>query len=115
MVIPGPPMGPPGATMSQLRGGAPAPRSPFPLLPLRTGVLFPGTVITLPVGRERSLALLQSLRVGDVLAVVAQREPKQDDPDLADLHPIGTYARVSNLGRAPSGEVRLALGRLDRV
>jgi len=53
--------------MSQLRGGASTPRSPFALLPLRTGVLFPGTVITLPVGRKRSVALVESLQAGAIM------------------------------------------------
>jgi ATP-dependent Lon protease len=66
--------------MNQLRGGASAPTSSFPLLPLRTGVLFPGTVITLPVGRKRSVALVESLHAGDVIGTVTQRDPKVSDP-----------------------------------
>src|SRR5262245_30900338 len=89
--------------MSQLRGGATAPLSPFPLLPLRTGVLFPGTIITLPVGRERSLALLGTLRPGDIFGVATQKSSKVDDPTGADLHPIGTFARVVNITRLPGG------------
>src|SRR5258708_7025866 len=114
MVIPGPPMGPPGATMSQLRGGAPAPRSPFPLLPLRTGVLFPGTVITLPVGRKRSLALIESLHTGDVIGVASQRDPKVVDPGRSDLSDMGTFVRVVDIARTTTGEYRLSLEGLGR-
>ena len=99
---------------SALIGGAPAPQSPFPLLPLRTGVLFPGTVLTLPVGRERSIALLRTVFVGDVIGVVAQREPKDDSPTSAGLHPVGTFARIVRLDRGGAGELQLALEGLGR-
>jgi len=100
--------------MSQLRGGGVAPRSPFPLLPLRTGVLFPGTSITLPVGRSRSVTLLATMRAGDILGVVAQRDPKLEDPGRADLHDIGTFARVVDVTRVSNGGYRLTLEGLDR-
>src|SRR5689334_7419828 len=95
--------------MSQLRGGASAPRSPFPLLPLRTGVLFPGTSITLPVGRSRSVALLGAVRAGDIVGVVAQRDSKLEDPRRPDLHDIGTFARVLDVTRVSGGGYRLTL------
>ncbi len=101
--------------MNQLRGGASLPQSPFPLLPLRTGVLFPGTVITLPVGRKRSVALIESLRAGDVIGVVSQREPKTVDPTRADLHDIGTFVRIVDIARTGSGEYRLSLEGLNRM
>src|SRR5262249_32595315 len=100
--------------MSQLRGGASAPRSPFPVLPLRTGVLFPGTLITLPVGRKRSVALVGSLKTGDVLGVVTQRDPKLVDPGRSDLHDIGTFVRVGEVIELPGGEFRLSLEGLQR-
>ena len=83
--------------------------TPFPLLALRTGVLFPGTVITLPIGRERSIALVRALQKGDVIGVATQRDPDATDPDLHDLHPVGTFARVVDLARLPSGDYRVAL------
>lgn len=100
--------------MSTLRGGASVPANPFPVLPLRNGVLFPGTVLTLPVGRERSVALLRTLHVGDIVGIVAQRSAKHDDPSRADLHDIGTYARVAELNRVGPGEYRLTIEGLDR-
>ena len=101
--------------MVQLRGGATPPRSPFPLLPLRTGVLFPGTVITLPVGRKRSLALVETLHPGDVIAAVTQRDPKVIDPGRSELYDIGTFVRVVEVSRTGSGEYRLALEGLNRL
>src|SRR4051812_9862388 len=100
--------------MNQLRGGAAAPTSPFPLLPLRTGVLFPGTVITLPVGRKRSVALVESVRPGDVIGTVTQRDPKVGDPGRSDLYDIGTLVRVADVARLPGGEYRLSLEALNR-
>ena len=100
--------------MNQLRGGASAPPPPFPLLPLRTGVLFPGTVITLPVGRKRSVALVESLHAGDVIGTVTQRDPKVSDPQRADLYDVGTFVRVVDIARMPGGEYRISLEGLDR-
>ena len=101
--------------MSQLRGGAPVPQSPFPLLPLRTGVLFPGTIITLPVGRKRSVALVESLHPGDVVGVVTQKDPKVADPVASDLHTTGTFVRVLETVRLPNGEYRLSLEGIGRM
>ncbi len=89
--------------------------SSFPLLPLRNGVLFPGTVITLPIGRERSVALVKTLRKGDVIGVVTQKDPKVAEPGEADLHDIGTFARVSDIARVSGGEYRLVLEGLGRM
>lgn len=100
--------------MKKLLGGVDAPSSPFPLLPLRTGVLFPGTVVTLPVGRERSVSLLNAVNIGDILGVATQRHAKTDDPSGADLHGIGTYVRLTNLVKLPNGEYRASLQGLDR-
>jgi ATP-dependent Lon protease len=100
--------------MTQLRGGASAPTSAFPLLPLRTGVLFPGTVITLPVGRKRSVALVESLHRGDVIGTVTQRDPKVADPGRDDLYDVGTFVRVAEIARLPGGEYRVSLEALNR-
>src|SRR4051794_19817649 len=88
--------------------------SPFPLLPLRNGVLLPGTVITLPVGRERSVALVRGLSRGDVLGVASQKDASVEVPGAADLHPVGTIARVADLARLPSGDYRVALEAVGR-
>ena len=66
------------------------PAQPFPLLPLRSGALLPEGSLSLSVGRDRSVALVRSLEPGELFGVVSQRDPKVDDPSLADLHPVGT-------------------------
>ncbi len=88
--------------------------SPFPLLPLRNGVLFPGTVITLPVGRERSVALVRALSKGDVLGVATQKDSTVEVPGAADLVPVGTVARVVDIARLPNGDFRVALEATGR-
>jgi ATP-dependent Lon protease len=92
----------------------------LPLLPLRQGVLFPGTVITLPVGRAQSLALLDSVAEGDRIAVGAQRDPRVEDPSQADLFDLGTIARIRQMVRPRTGFVQLVLEgerriRIDRL
>jgi ATP-dependent Lon protease len=101
--------------MTTLRDGATAPASPFPLLPLRTGVLFPGTILTLPIGRERSVALVQSLRRGDIIGAATQKDPSVTDPRGEDLHPIGTFVRVVEIARLPSGDYRVSLEGVGRM
>jgi ATP-dependent Lon protease len=100
--------------MSTLRGGVAAPSSPFPLLPLRTGVLFPGTVMPLAVGRDRSVALLRTLSPGDVIGVAVQRDAKTVDPGLGDLYPVGTFARLQQIKKVNDGEFRVVLEGLGR-
>lgn len=76
----------------------------FALLPLRSGVLFPGTTMTLPVGRPRSVKLIEGVSVGDIIGVAIQRDPKTDEPVLSDLHPVGTFARVRKIHQARDGQ-----------
>src|SRR6185437_2224756 len=106
--------GSPGRESSMTTSRPTPPTSPFPLLPLRNGVLFPGTVLTLPVGRERSVALVRGLSKGDVIGVATQVDPAVEVPALRDLRPIGTLTRVVDLARTPSGDYRIALEALGR-
>ena len=87
----------------------------FALLPLRSGVLYPGTTMSLPVGRHRSVKLIESISVGDIIGVAIQRDPKTDVPVLADLHPIGTLARVRKIHQARDGQTyRVTLEGVSR-
>jgi ATP-dependent Lon protease len=89
--------------------------NPVPVLPLRNGVLLPGTTITLPMGRPQSVALVQTVRPNDLVAVAVQRDPKVLDPVEADLLPVGVMARVVEAFVTPQGH-RLTLegvGRFD--
>jgi ATP-dependent Lon protease len=86
------------------------------ILPVRDTVLFPGAVMPLTVGRESSLALLESLGSGEkLLGVVAQLDPRVEDPSGTDLHSVGTVAKVHKQVRMPNGNVVVFLEGLDRL
>jgi ATP-dependent Lon protease len=86
------------------------------VLPVRDTVLFPGAVMPLPVGRESSLALLESLEGPEkLLGVVAQLDPRVETPTGADLHTVGTLAKVHKMVRMPNGNVVAFLEGLDRI
>jgi ATP-dependent Lon protease len=87
----------------------------FALLPLRRGVLLPGTTLSVPIGRKRSVSLVESLQTGDVIGVVVQRDPNVEEPVLADVHTVGTYARVEKIARARDGRsFRIVLEGIER-
>jgi ATP-dependent Lon protease len=79
-------------------------------------VLFPAAVLPLTVGRESSLALLDSLS-GDekLLGVVAQLDPRVEEPIGSDLHGVGTIAKVHKMVRMPNGNVVAFLEGLGRM
>ena len=88
----------------------------LPILPVRDTVLFPGAVMPLTVGRESSLALLDSLEGNDkILGVVAQLDPRTEDPSGTDLHMVGTAAKVHKMVRMPNGNVVAFLEGLNRI
>ncbi|MBI2378964.1 MAG: endopeptidase La [Deltaproteobacteria bacterium] len=79
--------------MQGIRFEVPAdPPKTLPVLPLRQGILFPGTASPFSVGRSRSLAALGGAKEG--LLIVATQREVVDDPLPADLLPIGVLARV---------------------
>src|SRR5215475_14475191 len=86
------------------------------ILPVRDTVLFPGAVLPLTVGRESSLALVNTLQGDDkLLGVVAQLDPRIEDPAAADLHKVGTLARVHKTVKMPNGNVVVFLEGLQRI
>jgi len=88
----------------------------LPILPVRDTVLFPGAVLPLTVGRESSLALVNSLEGEEkLLGVVAQLDPRVEDPAAADLHKVGTLAKVHKTVKMPNGNVVVFLEGLQRV
>src|SRR6266849_3884500 len=88
----------------------------LPILPVRETVLFPGGVMPLTVGRESSLALLNSLQAEEkLLAVVAQHDPRVEEPAASDLHTVGTAAKLHKTVKMPNGNVVIFLEGLQRV
>src|SRR3974390_2241597 len=88
----------------------------LPILPVRDTVLFPGAVLPLTVGRESSLALVNSLTGEEkLLGVAAQLDPRVEDPAAADLHKVGTLAKVHKTVKMPNGNVVVFLEGLQRI
>lgn len=80
----------------------------YPLLPLRDIVVFPGMVVPLFVGREKSVAALETAMAGSKeIFLLAQLDPGCDDPDRDDLYETGVIASVLQLLKLPDGTVRV--------
>ncbi|MGX7926501.1 endopeptidase La [Tsuneonella sp. HG094] len=80
----------------------------FPLLPLRDIVVFPGQVVSLFVGRQKSVAALEAAMEGDKdIFLLAQLDPGTDDPSDDDLYDVGVVAQVLQLLKMPDGTVRV--------
>src|SRR5271170_6953921 len=98
-------------------------RRPVPVLPVRDTVLFPHAVLPLTVGRDSSIQLIQSLGEEKTILVVAQRDARQDSPQAADLHHIGTRATVHKVVKMPNqslfvfteGNERVRLGEFAQM
>src|SRR5258706_10654301 len=74
------------------------------LLPLRNTVLFPGVVIPITVGRDKSIKAVNDAYKGDKLVgVVAQNDSNIEDPELKDLCTTGTVAKIVKLIKMPDG------------
>lgn len=82
----------------------------LPILPLRNTVLFPGVVIPITVGRDKSIRLIQDANKGNkVVGVVAQKNPDIDEPSLNDFYSIGTQATIMRMLRMPDGSTTVIL------
>ena len=80
----------------------------LPLLPLRGLVIFPGSVITIDAGRDRSIAAVESAdSLDNRLFLVAQRDAKVERPYLEDLYSVGTVCTIKQVLRLPDGALRL--------
>ncbi len=78
--------------------------SELPLLPLRNTVLFPGVVIPITVGRDKSIkAVSDAYKADKLVGVVAQKDSNVEEPEVADLENIGTVAKIIKLIKMPDG------------
>jgi len=93
----------------------------YPVLPLRDIVVFPQMIVPLFVGRDKSVAALESAMAGDkTIFLVAQLDPGEDDPDADALYDLGVIATVVQLLKLPDGTVRVLVegrqrARLERL
>src|SRR5499427_11077455 len=96
----------PAASTSQAKEGTmrPLPEGAIAIVPVRNVVLFPGLVVPLAVGRERSRAAAQhAARLQSPLGILLQSKPDAEEPGPDDLHWVGTTATVLRYITAPDG------------
>jgi ATP-dependent Lon protease len=87
----------------------------LPILPLRNSVFFPGGVLPLAVGRQKTIALIKdAVRDEQVIGVVTQRRAEEEDPGAADLYTVGTVARVVKLLKMGEDNYSLVVQGLAR-
>jgi len=76
----------------------------LPILPLRNTVLFPGVVIPITVGRDKSIRLIrESYQGSKIIGVVSQKDGNIEDPSYEDLNTVGTVAYIIKMLRMPDG------------
>ena len=74
------------------------------ILPLRNNVLFPGVVIPITVGRDKSIKLIQEAnKVSKIIGVVSQKNQEEESPGFDDLYKVGTVAQIIKLLKMPDG------------
>ncbi len=82
----------------------------LPILPLRNMVLFPGVVIPITAGRDKSIKLIEAAnKKGKSIGVVAQVNEDIEDPGIHDIHHQGTVARIIKVLKLPDGNVTVIL------
>ncbi|PQJ78035.1 endopeptidase La [Polaribacter porphyrae] len=82
----------------------------LPILPLRNTVLFPGVVIPITAGRDKSIQLIKDANKGDkIIGVVAQRNEEVEEPNLKDIHTTGVVAQILRVLKMPDGNTTVII------
>ena len=82
----------------------------LPILPLRNTVLFPGVVIPITAGRDKSIQLIKDANKGDkVIGVVAQKNEDVEEPTLKDIHQKGVVAQILRVLKMPDGNTTVII------
>jgi len=82
----------------------------LPILPLRNTVLFPGVVIPITAGRDKSIKLINDANAGNkIIGVVAQKNEDDEDPTKNDIHTVGTVAQILRVLKMPDGNITVIL------
>ena len=82
----------------------------LPILPLRNTVLFPGVVIPITAGRDKSIQLIKDANKGDkILGVVAQKNEDVEEPTLKDIHKTGVVAQILRVLKMPDGNTTVII------
>lgn len=82
----------------------------LPILPLRNTVLFPGVVIPITAGRDKSIQLIKDANNGSkVIGVVSQKDEETENPDVKDINTLGTVARILRVLQMPDGNTTVII------
>jgi len=82
----------------------------LPILPLRNTVLFPGVVIPITAGRDKSIKLINDAnRKTKVIGVVAQKNEEIEEPSVSDINKLGTIAQILRVLKMPDGNITIIL------
>ena len=88
----------------------------MPMIPLRDVVIFPNTVSTLFVGREKSIFSLEdALRSNKKIFLIAQNSPASEEPTIEDLPKIGTLSTLLQMIKLPDGTVKILVEGIQRA
>jgi ATP-dependent Lon protease len=85
------------------------------ILPIRNAVAYPGTVMPLAIGRERSKNLLADIKPNEsIIGLVTQHNPETDKPNFSDIYSVGTLASVLKLIKTPQGSINIIVHGIVR-
>ncbi len=88
----------------------------LPLLPLRGLTVFPYMILTFDVGREKSVKALDNAMINNQLIfLVAQKDAKEDAPDVEEIYSVGTISRVKQLLKLPGNTIRVLVEGISRA
>lgn len=82
----------------------------LPILPLRNTVMFPGVILPITVGREKSIRLIKEINKGDkIIGTVAQKDFKTNEPEEEDMYRLGTVAHILKVLEMPDGSTSVII------
>ncbi len=82
----------------------------LPILPLRNTVLFPGVVIPITAGRDKSIKLINETNKGNkIIGVVSQKDEFEEEPDIEDINTVGTVAQILRVLKMPDGNTTVII------
>ena len=88
----------------------------LPILPLRNSVLYPGVVIPITVGRDKSIQLVKEYyRKRKAIGVIAQVNPDVEDPTIDDLYKVGTAAQIIKTLQMPDGNTTVIIHNMNSL
>ncbi len=88
----------------------------IPILPLRNSILFPGVVIPITVGRDKSIvAVKEALKKSKFIGVVSQKKPDIEDPEFKDIYKVGTVAKIIKSLKMPDGNTTVIIQGKERM